>query len=203
MKKLLTVTATLVLAISSLQAADRFDSSIEHSNLAIDFNETLVGSTVFTQGEGMPVGLSGSWYDPSNPGHGFMMQEVGPAEGSDSDRLYVIWNTYDRVGNQAWIFGVGEIVGSSVFIDASTAAVVTDGGSFPPTFSESERGLEVFPWGELVFDFSSCNSGEVTFDTGYPGFSASGTISLTRLSKIKGQSCDLEGAELNDMFNMN
>ncbi len=202
MKRILIVIATLAFFVSSPQAADLLDSPNAVNDSTAGMNESLAALTVFTQDTGASPGISGSWYDPSNSGHGFMLQVLEPTPPSVSDRLYAIWNTYDRAGNQAWIFGVGEFDGNSVFMDAFITAVVIDDGSFPPTFSESESGLEVFPWGQLVFDFASCNSGEVTFDTGYPDFSASGTISLIRLTRLKGQTCDLEGAGLNDMFNL-
>lgn len=142
-------------------------------------------STNRTGNTGVSAGFSGSWFDSSNSGHGFTLQVLEPTEPSESDRLYAIWNVYDNLGDQAWVFGVGEIEGNRVEMDA----FISENGDFPPSFSGV--GPDVLSWGQLSFEFASCSSGEVTFDTDFSGFSTSGTVPLERLTSIKGRSCAL------------
>lgn len=142
-------------------------------------------STNRTGKTGVQAGISGAWFAPSNPGHGFTLQVLEPAAMSQADRLYAVWNVYNDMGDQAWLIGTGEIEGNRVDMDV----FITENGRFPPMFAGS--GPDVRSWGQLSFEFDSCNSGEVTFTSDFPGFPASDTIPLERLSKLKGQSCAL------------
>lgn len=144
-------------------------------------------STNRTGDTGLQSGFSGAWFDPSHPGHGFTLQVLEPttSSSSESDRLYAIWNVYDDMGDQAWLIGVGEIEDNSVEMEV----FITENGSFPSMSSGSPP--DVLSWGQLSFDFDSCDSGEVTFNSDFPGFPASGTVSIERLSSLKGQPCAL------------
>ncbi len=119
-------------------------------------------------------GISGSWYNPSQDGHGFAL-EVLP-----QSRLGVYWFAYESNGNQAWMNGVGEIDGDMVTVPV----IVTRGGSFGNDFDPHSVIKE--DWGNLTFTFDSCDSGVVTYD----GKFGSGSTSITRLSRHAGLTCN-------------
>ena len=119
-------------------------------------------------------GISGSWYNPSQDGHGFAL-EVLP-----KSRLSVYWFAYEPNGNQAWMNGVGEINGDM----ATVPVIITQGGNFGNNFDP--RRLVREDWGNLTFTFDSCDSGFVTYDIGF----GSGRIPIIRLSQHAGLTCN-------------
>ncbi len=118
--------------------------------------------------------ISGSWYDPTQSGHGFVL------EVQDGNRLNAYWFTYDGVGNQAWMVGSGDIEGNT----ATVPVDITRGGVFSPDFDPNAVVRQ--GWGSLLFTFDSCHSGSVTYNVGF----GSGTLPLQRLSTHEGLACD-------------
>jgi serine protease len=121
-------------------------------------------------------GQSGAMYDPSHDGEGFVLQIV------NETTAVVYWFTYDTQGNQYWMIGVGTVSGSRVTF---TELQSTRGGRFGPNFDPDDV-VYTF-WGTLEFVFSDCDNAVVTY-TGPPEF-GSGTLNVTRLSRIWGNSC--------------
>jgi len=121
--------------------------------------------------------LSGSWYDPSHSGEGYVLEVLA------DQRVLVYWFSYDPQGNHRWFYGEGEISdGKLVFSELSTTSGPGFGELFDPT------KLQVFPWGSLELDLD-CESGVARFTPGDAGFPA-GTLNLTRLSLLDGLSCE-------------
>lgn len=145
----------------------------------------VFSTTTRVAGAGIQAGFSGSWYEPENSGHGLTIEVLDGVASSDPDRLYAIWNVYDNSGDQAWVFGVGNIEDNQ----AKLEAFITSDGAFPPVFSGEMP--QVTPWGELTISFDSCQSGELIYSSTAPGFDVSGSLELTRLTAIKNLDCSL------------
>lgn len=119
---------------------------------------------------------SGSWYDPTHNGEGFIVEVL------DNAQVLAYWFSFDTEGNRRWFFNVGEIRdGVMVFDDFLTTA----GARFGKAFDSAD--LEVLPWGRLELEID-CQQGEARFDISEEGF-PSGTLSLLRLTTIDGLSC--------------
>jgi hypothetical protein len=119
---------------------------------------------------------SGSWYNPDQDGHGFIIQVL-----ADS-RVLVYWFTYDPSGNQVWFLGVGDIEAGDLVI---SEVFQTRGPVFGPDFNPDD--LELIPWGEMRFNLS-CSSGSMSYDGTLAGY-GEGNIDLERLSSLEGLAC--------------
>jgi hypothetical protein len=119
---------------------------------------------------------SGSWYNPGQDGHGFVIEVLSDGQ------VLVYWFTYDLEGNQAWFLGIGDIEQGDLVI---SEVFRTRGPVFGPDFDPAD--LELIPWGELRFSLS-CETGSVIYDGTPAGFGAD-TIELERLSTLAGLSC--------------
>jgi hypothetical protein len=121
--------------------------------------------------------LSGSWYDPTHSGEGYVLEVL------IDRRVVVYWFSFDPQGNRRWFFGTGEILdGKLVFNEMFT----TLGGIFGADFDP--ESVEVAPWGSLEMELE-CDSGTASFTPSEPGFPA-GTLDLTRLTFLEGLSCE-------------
>lgn len=116
---------------------------------------------------------SGAWFEPSQSGHGFITEVINQGDGL---KLAVTWFAY-LDGEPIWLFGVGPIVDGK----ARVPVLISRGGSFPPGYDPAAVAFE--PWGELNFEFSSSESGTVSWETAYPGF-AQGSLNLSRLARL-------------------
>lgn len=122
---------------------------------------------------------SGSYSDPNNPGHGFVI-EVVDIGGTES--VFMTWYNYDNNGNQIWLIGQAPLNGDSATVQVSQF----EGSEFPPNFVPGDISSEV--WGTLNLDFSQLNALTVSWTADLPGFS-DGQVSTTRLTEIKGRGC--------------
>ena len=121
--------------------------------------------------------LSGSWYDPTHSGEGYVLEVL------IDQSVLVYWFSFDQQGNRRWFFGTGEIVNGNLVFDEM---FTTRGGIFGSDFDPG--AVEVTPWGSLELDLE-CTHGSSTFSSTEPGF-PSGSLDLTRLSELEGLSCD-------------
>lgn len=90
------------------------------------------------------VDKSGSWFDPSHNGEGFIVQYI------DDSRAVIYWFTYDEAGAQRWFTGMGTATGNTLHIEE---LLITDGGVFGPGFDPNQ--IMRIPVGELTLTFSS------------------------------------------------
>ncbi|MFO1349937.1 MAG: M23 family metallopeptidase [Gammaproteobacteria bacterium] len=114
--------------------------------------------------------LSGSWYEPANPGHGLLLQVM------PDSRVGVAWFNYRR-GEQIWLTGVGSISNNRAIIPLS----ILSGGEFPPDFRKDQ--VQWSSWGTLSLEFSDANHGTVSYQSTLPEF-GSGSINLERLTHL-------------------
>lgn len=120
--------------------------------------------------------LSGSWYDPTHSGEGYVLEVLIDRQ------VLVYWFSFDPQGNRRWFFGTGEIQGETiVFSDMFT----TLGGIFGDDFDP--ESVEVNPWGSLELDLL-CDTGAARFTPTEEGFPA-GTLDLDRITYLEGLSC--------------
>jgi len=115
--------------------------------------------------------ISGTWYDPAQSGHGFVVEHTIIA---GAPQLLVTWFTY-LDGETRWLFGLGPLIGNEARIPLS----ITSGANFPPNFVPNTATVQ--PWGELVFNFSSVTQGRASWTSSFPGFN-NGSMSIFRLT---------------------
>ena len=100
-------------------------------------------------------GITGSWYDPAQSGHGLFIEVL-----SDS-RFYVAWFAFNPAGTQqAWFTGVGTYRGDTATI---TAVEQPTGGRWIPNFDPAQ--IVRSAWGTLTFTFTDCDHGRVDFNS--------------------------------------
>ncbi len=129
-------------------------------------------------------GITGLYYDPDADGHYVYVLET------DYTTL-IVWTTFDADGNQAWVYGTGELKnGNSVVANAyinRNGRVSLDGNIDP---AQEEH------WGWLRVDMTSCGEGVVSFHSDLPEFGSedlpefgSGQFPIERLAFAKQIGC--------------
>ena len=121
-------------------------------------------------------GVNGTWFQPDNDGHYVVVNRNSPTE------LVVIWMTFDRDGNQAWVYTLADFDGSSA---AGPAFVNRDG-----VLGEDgvPRGQQAEAWGTMQIRFDSCDQATLSFASDSEAF-GSGTVALGRLSQVDSLGC--------------
>ncbi|MEM9300613.1 MAG: hypothetical protein AAGE01_00795 [Pseudomonadota bacterium] len=124
------------------------------------------------------AGRSGSFFDPARDGEGIFVQWL-----SDG-RVLVIWYTFDPEGNPLWIIS-GEVL---VDGDRVRAQMLYPARStrFGPDFDPGEIALE--SWGELVLEYTGCDTLRLDYQSTVPGFGAGG-YDYQRITRLAGTSC--------------
>jgi N-acetylneuraminic acid mutarotase len=120
-------------------------------------------------------GFSGVWYDPTQSGHGLVLEVLS------GNRLLAAWFTFNPAGTeQAWFIGVGTYSGDT----ASIAAVDMPSGG---RWITNPAPVVHNAWGTLSLKFTDCDHGKVDFSSilGY----GSGSMNLTRLTLPAGLIC--------------
>ena len=121
-------------------------------------------------------GINGLYFDPDADGHYFYVLET------DYTTL-LMWTTFDIDGNQAWVFGTGELInGFSIVVDAY---INRNEGVLPNGEISSS---EAEPWGSIELNMTSCLKGSVTFHSDLPEF-GSGEFRIERLAYVKQLDC--------------
>jgi poly(3-hydroxybutyrate) depolymerase len=125
--------------------------------------------------------LSGAYFNAAQSGHGIL---VDVSRAGDRDIVVATWFTFDGQGDQLWLQGQGELIGTLVILDT----LLPLGGGFPPLF-ESEA-VDFLPWGSLTLAFGVAPDGlQVAWQSDREGF-ANGSMSMQRLTMLSDHSCD-------------
>jgi len=129
---------------------------------------------------GVPItpGFTGSWYDPSQSGHGFSI-EILP-----DNQMLADWYVFAPNGGQSWIVAMGPISGNTAVLQASQA--VGPGGQFPPNFNPARVNAKA--WGTITVTFTDCNNGQASWQPTAAGYT-SGSMPIARLTQPAGLSC--------------
>lgn len=103
--------------------------------------------------QGDAVSWMGAYYDPDRDGEGFHF-------GVEANGIFVMtWYTYLE-GRQVWMIGTGTRDGQRVVF---SDVVITSGTGFGSQFDPAEVIKE--PFGEIMVDFTDCNSFSATIDS--------------------------------------
>lgn len=121
-------------------------------------------------------GISGSWYDPSHNGEGFIVEQI------NADEALVFWFTYDETGNQSWMLNTGVIDDGTIRIPHLLQPV---GGHFGRSYDPKDVIRR--EWGELTLKLD-CSGGTAHYTTQAEGYSV-GSQSLVPLTRLAGSSC--------------
>lgn len=121
-------------------------------------------------------GVNGTWYQPENDGHYVVVNRNTPTE------LVIIWMTFDKLGNQAWVYSVASFDG----VTGSGPAFVNRDGILGP--DGVPRGQAAEAWGTMSMSFSSCGEALLSFDSDTSEF-GSGEVQLSRLSEVNSIGC--------------
>jgi hypothetical protein len=121
--------------------------------------------------------LSGSWYDPTHSGEGFVLEQISATE------ALVFWFSYDAEGEQAWFFNTGTVDDGRVTFPDLLQPV---GGKFGRSYDPETIQLQ--PWGELELQLD-CTGGPASYAAEASGF-GSGVQNLTRLTHLEGSGCN-------------
>lgn len=142
---------------------------------------SVLFDNVYLRQAGLPFdlgpGMSGSWYNPAQSGHGIMLDLLS-ASGA-----WMCWFTFDLSGNRTWICGTGSISGNTI---SFPAAFLVSGGKFPPLFDPN--AITEVPWGSITVAFTGCNAGTMSWTTSTAGYQ-SGSMPLTRLTTEWANNC--------------
>lgn len=123
--------------------------------------------------------LSGSWYDASRNGEGFIFEYL------PNGQVVAAWFTYPALGEageQLWLLGVGDISGNRIHFGQIYR---TDGGVWGEAFDAAR--IVRSDWGTLDVDFSDCNTATAHY-VGPPAY-GSGELQLTRLTSVDQLDC--------------
>jgi hypothetical protein len=124
-------------------------------------------------------GLNDAWYNPETNGQGFFVN-VFPDAGS----VFLAWFTFDlerpdpsvtaRLGEPGhrWLTAQGAYSGNQAVLEIT----ITSGGVFDSTEPAVSREAD----GEIILEFSGCNSGTVTYDI--PSIGRQGIVPIQRVA---------------------
>lgn len=129
----------------------------------------------------MPSGISGTWYNPSQNGHGVSIEVL------DAQRAIAFWYVYDRDGRPVHLYLDGRIEGLQIRGTAYAGSGMRFGAFDPATFN-----LDV--WGQVELDLQSCGELALRYSgQGELGVNfGTGEIRLQRLSQLRGLPCDYD-----------
>jgi hypothetical protein len=120
--------------------------------------------------------ISGSWYDPSHDGEGFIVEQIS------ANQAVVFWFTYDETGQQSWLFNAGTIDNNTIRIPQLLQPL---GGRFGRSFNPDD--ISQNEWGELTLEVE-CSGGTASYTTQTEGYS-DGSQSLVSLTRLAGSGC--------------
>ncbi len=119
-------------------------------------------------------GISGSWYDKTNPGQGFNIEIL------EGNHIVVYWYSYDQ-GKPVWLVGSGTYQGNI----ATVELFHVEGSYFGIDHRNNLTIRQSF--GTTIFTFDNCNSGSMTYHSSI-NF-GSGALRLDRLTTLSGLKC--------------
>lgn len=125
--------------------------------------------------------LSGSWYNPSQSGHGLSVEVL------DDETTLIYWYVYHPDGSPMFLVAPAQIDGGK----ASGIAYYHSGmrfGDFDPNDLKQEE------WGQITLQMNGCNSAELDYSANDPEFGR-GSIDMVRLTSIEGAKCERSALE--------
>ena len=136
-------------------------------------------------GDGLNGAISGTWFNATQNGQGWVVEVIGSASGEPS--LLSFFYGYDENGEQLWLItGDAIIDGTTAIADVYRTSATGFGGDF-------NQGSFVLGdvVGTVMFEFDQCNSATVTFTSANTAVLADFSNPLQRLSAIDSLECVL------------
>jgi outer membrane protein assembly factor BamB len=164
----------------SFEAAVEGPFSLRESRL--DNNrERLYAHSLATLGKRVGTGHSGSWFDASRSGEGWILQMLPDGHAS------LVWFTFPPAGvagEQRWVIAQnGRVDGNRLTF---TDVYLASGGRFAAGFDPAV--VKLVRWGGIRMEFSDCNFGTLSYaETNSP---TPTTRSIQRLTALAGAPCD-------------
>ncbi|HET9483589.1 MAG TPA: hypothetical protein VFO79_06510, partial [Xanthomonadales bacterium] len=121
------------------------------------------------------AGLTGSWANPAQLGHGFQIEVLS------GDRIVLTWYVFTPTREQLWLIGAGPISGQAATLNMVRPA----GGRFIPNFDPAQ--VTAPSVGTITVTALSCNSARVDYAFAAPF--GSGSIPISRVTAVRGVPC--------------
>ncbi|MCF6300209.1 MAG: hypothetical protein L3J52_03685, partial [Proteobacteria bacterium] len=166
--------------VVSYQANSQAYGHGDHSLNRLTTINGLACGEVVVQDEDPLNAITGSWYDPSHSGEGWLLEYLG------NNRVVMYWFTYDDQGQQKWMLSVGEVSGQMVMTFDN--AIMTNGTSFGDGFDPDR--VNQFPWGSIEMTVNDCNSITVAYESSIALY-GQGQLDARRLTSLDGIDCSL------------
>ena len=126
--------------------------------------------------ETLSTDLSGSWYDPTHNGEGFIVEQLS------AEQALVFWFTYTSSGEQAWMLNTASLINGVLQI---SELLQPTGGIFGRSFRPSAIAHQ--PWGELELELD-CLGGDARYTSDLASF-ADGKQQLISLTRLQNSGC--------------
>jgi hypothetical protein len=120
--------------------------------------------------------LSGSWYDPSHDGEGFVVEQLSATE------ALVFWFTYDGSGQQSWLFSSGSIKDGQIEFPQM---LQPRGAQFGRSYDPAQ--VSHHEWGSLTLELD-CEGGKASYSSAVSGYS-NGSQNLVPLTRLQNSGC--------------
>jgi hypothetical protein len=120
--------------------------------------------------------LSGSWYDPSHDGEGFVVEQLSATE------ALVFWFTYDGSGQQSWLFSTGSIKDGQIEFPQM---LQPRGAQFGRSYDPAQ--VSHHEWGSLTLELD-CEGGKASYSSAVSGYSK-GSQNLVPLTRLQNSGC--------------
>lgn len=139
----------------NLRSGKRFVWILQSLGLAMFLMVTGLSSVIsdglYTDATGFEINnaLSGTWYNPNRDGEGFMIDVA------NAGNIVISFYTYDKLGQQMWLIGTGDVNGSVATIEF----YIAEGGIYGPGFDPEL--VDTVHWGTGIFEFTECATGSV------------------------------------------
>lgn len=125
----------------------------------------------------IPERISGTWYDPNQPGYGLHVSLI------DAERAYVLWATYDEAGRPLWLSALMRVSGTGL------AGELHRFRGLGFNRAAGERGGE--PVGRLRLELVACERMRMHWHSEQQAF-APGSADLVNLIRPLGvEGCDV------------
>ncbi len=132
------------------------------------------------QGQPINVGISGSWFDPQQSGHGFLLQVI------PGNVIIAYWFVYTPDGTgQSWLVAAGSYDPASSTV--TLEAIQDSGAKFPPNFNAAD--VKQTDWGSLTLTFTDCSNGTVSWNSKIPAY-GTGTLPITKIAGVGNLTCN-------------
>ncbi len=179
---------------------ERTDDSSARATWASNSDPAIAGNMALTQltqvsGEVSRSCLSGSWFNVSQSGHGWLSEVI---ESNGQAELVATWYAH-LDGQPTWVLAQGPFDGRV----AEVQAIQTTGSQFPPDFNPDD--VQIAPWGAMRFEFINDDQALVSWQPTDTRFS-NGILTTQRLTAVSGIECETDrtlnntAAQLNTFY---